>query len=1548
MDKLTAQIADLSPAKRALLELRLKQSGRPAAGGEAIPKRSRRDQGPLSFAQQRLWFLDQWEPGTSTYNVHWAIRLRGALNVPALHRALESLVARHESLRTTFPAVDGRPTQVIAEAAAVPFQVTELGPAPEAANVQALAEAEARRPFDLARGPLLRAKLLRAGAEEHVLLLTLHHIISDAWSAGVFFRELTALYRAEVEGRPSPLEGLSIQYADYAEWQRGAIQGAALERELDYWKQRLAGAEAVLALPADRPRPPMQSYRGAKVSKILPPDLVAALRALGRQEGATLFMTLLAGFQALLSRYSGQEDLVVGTPIAGRTRAETEGLIGFFLNTLALRADLSGDPSYREFLGRVRESALEAFGHQEVPFEKLVEELRPERNTSHHPLFQVMFSLKEASDQELDLPGLKAEFLEVESQTAKFDLALFIIDGTEGLRAELEYSTDLFDAATAERLLSHYEVLLGGCAADPGRRLSELPLLTPREEHELLVGWNETARDFPRRAPLHQLFEGQVGRTPEATAVCSGDQRLTYRELNRRANQLAHYLRKRGVGPEVPVGICLERSAEMLIGLLGVLKAGGAYLPLDPTNPEGRVRFILEDARVPMMITERQLAGRLAGCRSEVVCLDDIGQELALESEADPASGVTAENLAYIIYTSGSTGKPKGVQIAHRAVVNFLCSMRERPGITGRDKLLAVTTLSFDIAGLELFLPLTVGARVIIAGSDTVGDGSRLRQLLADSGATVMQATPATWRMLLEAGWGGARELKMLCGGEALPGELAAQLLAEGGELWNLYGPTETTIWSTVYRVEAGGPVLIGRPIANTQVYVLDRHGRPAPVGVPGELYIGGDGLARGYLNRPELTQEKFVAHPFSEAAGARLYKTGDLAAYLPDGGLRFFGRLDHQLKVRGFRIEPGEIEAALSEHPGVSESVVVAREDDPGEQRLVAYVVPDAQYQGAAGQAEGWDAERVSEWREVWDEAYEQAPWPEDPAFNISGWRSSYTGSPIPAAEMREWVEQTAGRILSLGPRRVLEVGCGTGLVLFRVAPHCSSYLGIDSSPAALHYLEQQLSRPGLSLPQVSLRRLAADELGEIPGGKFDAVILNSVAQYFPGIDYLVEVLEQALDAVEDGGFVFLGDVRSLPLLEAFHTTVELHQAPPSMRCAEVQSRARARAGDERELVIDPAFFPALAQRLPKVSGIEIQLKRGHHHNELTQFRYDVLIHTGRPVRPAAACQWLDWRGQGLTLDGLRRRLAETRPEALGVAGVPNARLWPALAALGLLGGPNPPETVGELREAVRGGGGGVDPEDFWALSGELPYAVNVTWPGSGDHGHYDVVFVSSASRAAAGAWSPVPRLGGEGAAVGPWQAYANNPLRGRAAAGLPAQLRELLSERLPQYMVPNTFVLLDALPRTPNGKIDRRSLPAPDQARPATEESFAPARNPLEESLAKIWGEVLRLERVGIHDNFFELGGHSLLATRVVARVREALRVELPLRALFERPTVAGLASALDVAQPGQDGMPVDEIKKAKRGDEGSPVPDVEGLSDEEVDALLSNALAEMGRRQ
>ena len=964
MSDIQKRLAALPPEKRELLLRKLGKAA-PAPMRDTISRRPRDGASfPLSFTQQRLWFLDQLEPGSAVYNIPTALRVEGALNVQVLERSLEEVVRRHESLRTLFRSEEGQAAQVVLPPPRLPLKVVDLRELPAAereSEAQRLVDAETIRPFDLARGPLFRTLLLQLGDRDHVLLLTVHHIVSDGWSMDVLIRELVMLNMAFSAGQPSPLPELPLQYVDYAAWQREQLQGEALERQLTYWRKQLGGAPRLLELPTDRPRPAVQSSRGANQPVQLSRASSEALMALCGREGVTPFMALLAAFQVLLHRYSGQDDICVGTPIAGRDRAELEELIGFFANTLVLRARLSGRPTFRQLLAQVREAALGAYAHQEVPFEKLVEELQPVRSLSHTPLFQVMFSLQREAKTSQSVPGLTFRLVRGEGHVAKFDLNLTLAEMPEGFAGGLEYNTDLFDAATAARMAEHLRLLVDGLVAHPDRPLAELPLLSERERRQLLLEWNDTRAEYPRDLCLHALVEAQVERTPDAVAVEFEGQQLTYRELDQRANQLAHALRERGVGPETRVGLCVERSLEMAVGLLGILKAGGAYMPLDAGYPPARLAFMLEDSAPAVLLTQKHLLERLPLKGTPALCLDSEWPELSRLRMDAPDAGVRPENAAYVLYTSGSTGQPKGAVVTHRALGNHMAWLLSSFGLGPADRVLQKTPLSFDASVWECWAPLMSGGRLVIAAPEAHRDGAALLDAVTRGRVTVLQLVPSLLRVLLEEeGLSRATSLRWLfCGGEALPVELEHKLRAQlpSATLVNLYGPTEATIDAASARCPSSGTgqtVPIGRPISNTQLYLLDASLQPVPVGVPGELYLGGEGLARGYLRRPELTAERFLPHPFSGSPGARLYRTGDMARYLPDGSVEFLGRRDSQVKVRGFRVELGEVEAALAKHPAVREAVVVVREDNPGVKRLVAYAVPTSPLPSGEGRGEG------------------------------------------------------------------------------------------------------------------------------------------------------------------------------------------------------------------------------------------------------------------------------------------------------------------------------------------------------------------------------------------------------------------------------------------------------------------------------------------------------------------------------------------------------------------------------------------------------------------
>ncbi|MFB8791840.1 MAG: amino acid adenylation domain-containing protein [Potamolinea sp.] len=1500
---------------------------------------SRQENLPLSFAQQRLWFLDQLVSENPFYNMPTALRLKGNINVSALQQTFTEILRRHEALRTTFGMVEEQPFQLIVPTINFYLPVVNLAHLStfqKETEAKRLATEESLIPFNLTQGPLLRVKLLKLEETEHILLLNLHHIVSDGWSIGVLIRELAALYRTFVAGKPSPLAELPIQYADFAYWQRNILQGEVLENQLDYWQQQLDGISR-LNLPTDRSHSVVSTYQGATQFLQLSKSLSEALEALSQQQGVTLFMTLLAAFKTFLYRYTQQEDIVLGSPIANRNRKEIEPLIGFFVNSLVMRSNLSGNPTFLEFLSRVKEVALGAYAHQDLPFEKLVEELHPERNLSQNPLFQVVFALQNAPMEELQLPGLTLSTLHFETNTTRFDLEFHLwernqgnglwCDNSDGISGLIIYSTDLFDEATIKRMLEHFQTLLEGIVANPEQHITDLPMLSEAERYQLLVEWNATQVDYAKDKCVHQLFEAWVEKTPHAVAIVFENEQLTYQELNTRSNKLAHYLQKLGVGSEALVGICVERSIEMIVGLLGILKAGAAYVPLDPNYPTERLEFMLEDAQVsillvgakhlyPKVVEQKQNFFTNVSPLLEIICLDKDWETIAQESAENPTSEVTAKNLAYAIYTSGSTGKPKGVQIEHGGLLNLVFWHQQAFDVSPLDRVTQIAGVAFDACVWEIFPYLTAGASIYFPDEEIRLDPELLRDWLISKAITIsFLPTPLAEKVLLLNFPKNTALRILLTGGDKLH---QYPLASHEFKLVNNYGPTENTVVTTsgIVSVSKQGELAptIGRPIANTQVYILDAHLQPVPVGVPGELYIGGDGLFRGYLNRPELTDECFISNPFNFDSAARLYKTGDLVRYRNDGNIEFLGRIDEQVKIRGYRIELGEIESVLSQHPAVSQTAVINREDVPGEKRLVAYISLNPEYSNIHKQQQQMQLqdEQVLQWQMLYDETYKQPAVDSDPTFNIVGWNSSYTNQPIPAEQVREWVDNQVSQILALQPKQVLEIGCGTGLMLFRIAPNCTQYCGTDFSPPSLNYIRQQLAKQNLS--QVTLFQKMASDFEGVEAKAFDTVILNSVVQYFPTIEYLVRVIEGALQAVSPGGFIFIGDVRSLPLLQAFHSSVQLYQAEPSLTREQLQQRVEMQMFQETELVIEPDFFTELQQQFPQISNVQIQLMRGRYDNELTQFRYNVVLRVGNEKEPSnppyqggfqnphfpgvkESLKWLKWQKDEFNVSRVRQLLIDNQPEILGIKSVPNARVILAVKTAEWLSGAEEFKTVGQFQKALQEiNDNGVEPEEFWVLGDELPYTINISWSDSGTKDSYDVVFVRQEARENKTMLQLSSQHLSRSTQSSSWRSYANNPLQAKLARNLVPQLQNYLTKKLPDYMIPSAYIVLESLPLTPNGKVNRPALPSPTIIKPELTGNYVTPQTAVEERLVKIWAEVLGLKRVGIYDNFFELGGHSLLATQLISRVRDAFKMELPLRSVFEAPTIAELAKVIE----------------------------------------------------
>jgi amino acid adenylation domain-containing protein/non-ribosomal peptide synthase protein (TIGR01720 family)/FkbM family methyltransferase len=1332
---------------------------------------------PASLGQQRLWFLNQLEPASPFYNVSEVVRLSGDLRTDLLQRALTAVVARHEVLRTRFAIEGGNLVQIIAPEGDVQLTIVDLTEVPEdqkESTAQKLTRQETETPFDLSRGPMLRAHLLKLDATHHRLLLTMHHIVTDGWSNAVLLRELTTLYEDFLNGLPPRLPDLPIQYADFADWQRELLQGEFLEQQLGYWRKQLDGAPAVLELPTYQPRPPIQTFRGARESAVLSATLTRQLKELSRREEVTLFMTLLATFQVLLHRYGGGDDIVVGSPIANRNRSELEGLIGFFVNTLVLRTDCSGNPSFRELLQRVKRVALAGYSHQDVPFDKLVDELKPERSLSYAPLFQVTFALQEDRKSTLNLPGLELSWLEVDRGSAKFDLALFVSETEEGLSCLIEYDTDLFQDAAIRRMLGHFENLLQSVVSDAGRRIGELTMLMPAELAEVMTMSRGERLAENHQTTLHELFQQQANRTPDATALVYEGQRLNYAELNAKANQLAHYLQRAGVGPETPVGICLERSLEMVIGLLGILKAGGAYVPLDPSYPAERLRLIVAESGIPLVLTAQRFSEPKSGGKPlfltcSFLNLDADWNDIARESQENLTNNTVPGNLAYVIYTSGSTGKPKGSMITHEGICNRLLWMQEAYELKADDGVLQKTPFTFDVSVWEFFWPLLTGARLVMARPGAQGDSRYLIEIIQREKITTMHFVPSMLAAFLEdSGAGECRSLKrVICSGEALPFELKERFRKRlQCELHNLYGPTEASVDVTYWDCasEQERPIVpIGRAIANTQIYVLDENLEPVPVGVRGELYIGGVGLARGYLSRADLTAERFLPDPFG-AAGSRIYQTGDLARYLADGNVEYLGRTDHQVKIRGFRIELGEIESALNEHPAVQNAVVVARKEKTGSKRLVAYVVPDQRRAGPISRLLSLEA----------------------------------------AGQLKDLVQFELPNEMTIVCRNRNE-----------------TEFMYDEIFAAKTYLNFGIDVPDDACifdvgANIGLFTLFASQLGQ-----------RATIYSFEPIPPVFEILRLNTEIYRLNAKLFECGLSNVS--EAVSFTYYPNVSLMSGRFADATA--------DSEVVKTFVRQQQQGSELPAAQLDDLIAER------LTSENFTCQLKTVSEVM----------RDEGVSkIDLLKIDVEKGELEVL--KGIDEAD-WPKIDQIVMevhdLDG-----RVKQVTELLSSRGFKIDVQQDAMLA-----QTNL----------YNLYARRNAN----------PQKSDKPAAEFVWSSREL----------LMKELRERLKQSLPEYMVPTEFVLLPEFPLTSSGKVDRRALPAPRSTKKA---EFVAPRDQIEKTLAEVWCQVLKLERVSIHANFFELGGDSILSVLIVTRAAKA-GLQLTPRHLFRYQTIAELASSV-----------------------------------------------------
>ncbi len=1490
-----------SARREQLLRQLLAADQRP--GRDRISRATRRpgEDLPLSFAQERLWLVDQLTGGSSAYNIPHMVRFRGVLRVEALEWALGEVVRRHEVLRTCYPVVGGRVVQRVVDGGFRLGFRDLSGVVDGWGVVGGWAVGEAVEGFDLSVGPVVRGELVRLAVDDHVLLLTVHHIASDGWSSGVLVREVLALYEGFGRGVSGDevLGVLGVQYGDFAVWQRGWLRGEVLAGELGFWRERLAGV-GLLRLPFDRPRPTALSGAGKTIRFPLGDALRARLLAFAAAEGVTPFMVLVTAFDTLLYRLTGQTDIAIGTQIANRQRPELESVIGFFVNTLVLRTDLAGEPTFREALHRVRRTTVDAYAHQDVPFEQVVQDLHPDRDLSQPlPLFNVDCMLQNAPFPRRRLPDVDVELIDRHTWTAKSDLGLMFWDYHDETRSELigwaEYSTDLFDDSTIERIVDEFVRVLDAGIEAPQTKVSRLALLSAAEEHTQLVRWSPLPSWPPIERTALDLWDEAVRSRGDTPAVIAGQSRISYRELDRRANALAHRLIGAGAQADRVVAVLAERDVDTFVAIIGVFKAGAAFVLIDPTDPEPRVARMLAEARPSVLV-------RAAAGGDRVTVADVAVVEIPMTGDQEPTPPRLrhrGDQLAYVMFTSGSTGVPKGAMVEHQGLVNLADWLadtiyRTENGSARTGCFNADFTSDAFVEDLCLLLQ---GETMILPDAFTRRDPRLLSELLRGQRVELFQCSPTQVRQLADAGLfaPGCPLRRLIVAGEKIDEELWHQLAGYPEvQVWNVYGPAECAVDATFTRVLPGVPASIGRPVHNAIVRILDGSGAIVPVSVAGEICLGGVPVGRGYLGRPRQTAAVFVPDPYAPTPGARLYRTGDIGSYRPDGSIVFHGRRDDQVKIRGFRVELGEVQAALQEITTVGQAHVEL-DRRHGEARLVAYVTPRVE----EVHPERVTTELIDLWRRVFD--VEQAPESPDATLDTSGWNDSSSFLPIAEDEMRAYRDATVAAIAELRPRRVLEVGCGTGLILFGLVDLLTAYVGVDFSPVTVAKLRAAVDAAALPFP-VRLVEAEAADLGKVSDAMFDTVVANSVVQYLPHLDHLTEVVVAAMDRLDGAGTVFLGDLRSPELLRLTHVWIEAGRAAPETTVAELGRLVDNAMSRERELLVPVQYLEQLARTVPGIAQVRHQLHPGVADNEMVRFRYDAVLYRQPPVRRVTP-DFVAWTPE-LTLAGIEQAVVESPAAVLAWSGIANERLvrerrlaavLDAASDSAAIAGTTIAEAALRFSATVPSG---LDPQQLLDLAARHGRQARLTWtPGRLD-GCFDLVLLTGDCVGRQIEVSYPPAAPAPSAGPSPQRTHLHHKLR--------LAIRDELAQRLPEHMVPAAIVVLDRMPINAAGKVDRVALPDPDLGRPLPNRYDGPPRTATEKELAAIWRRLLDVPAVSATDNFFLLGGHSLLATTMVNRASAQLGAELGIRDAFQYPVLRDLAAVIDRSTAGHTAAP------------------------------------------
>lgn len=1435
---------------------------------------------PATEPQAEIWAscLIGGEEANRSYNESVSLILKGELNYSSLEKSLQNLFKRHDALRSGFSA-DGKQLCIFSEGnLQYNYQdISGTDPDRQKDLIDQFLIEDAKTSFNLLTGPLFRVKLFKLAEDSHHLTLSSHHIICDGWSISIIMQDLGKLYSAGLKSEIAELP-VAPAFADYAVKQRAFQQSAEYKSIESFWMKQFMDDVPELDIPTDFPRPEFRTYKSHRDDFELKPDLINSVKKMGAKAGCSFVSSMLVAFEVFLHRISGQSDIILGVPSAGQSAEGYNGLVGHCVNMLPLKSHHNGDFTFLEFLKIRKPAIFDAYENQQYTFGSLLKKLNISRDSSRVPLIPIVFNIDIGLNEGVKFEGIKHELIINKREYENFEIFLNASGSGDSLILEWSYNTQLFSAETIRGMMEDFTELLRQVTGNPEIKIRDINTRRSGDDFE----WNNTHAIYPKDSSLHELISQKTREYPQKNAISFRNKNISYQDLNERANRLANLLIKRGIQKGDRIALALDRSEELIIALIGIMKSGAAYVPLDPAYPKKQIEYMLKDASARILLTSSAYQNKFSS-ESEEIILEGIQNELKESSKEDPTVAVNGSDLAYVIYTSGSSGKPKGTQIEHHSLVNFLCSMQKVPGISPEDRLLAVTTISFDIAGLELYLPLISGAELVVADSESVKDGRLLLDLIRNEKISIMQATPSSWRMILDAGWDEAINIKVLCGGEALSRDLAGSLKERCNSLWNMYGPTETTIWSTLKQISNfDQPITIGKPIANTQVYLLDQYLKPVRKGGTGEIYIAGDGLARAYLNNPELTAAAFVRDPFSDQSDKKMYRTGDLGRYTADGDIQCLGRIDNQVKIRGHRIELGAIEESLLMQDSIKEAVVIAREDLPGDKKLVAYIVPE--------HIEG--NSKSPSWQERWEDLYKRGIQSES-ELSIAEQQldiavaQEISGRTDIREEVEEWLKQSVDRIKAINAKTVMELGCGAGQLIFELAPFTENFIATDYAETAIEKVKEKLNAEPEKWKNVSAITAPADDFSFVNNGSLDLVIINGVVQYFPDAPYLVKVIEQASKAIKNGGCIYIGDMQGKSTLPMYHAYDQLNRTDENLSISEFKKICDRRVKLEDELVADPGFFYKLPELIPAISGVNVQLREGKHINETTKYHYDIWLYVNDGSASIKADIQIKWEA-GNNLDWIKNELKKYAGKVVHLHKVFNTRMMDDYSLQQILAKIDNNASVKDAKALLASSHGGLNPHPFWNLGTELGYISHVRWTNDGADGCFDVIFIP---------FEKSDRLPEAGEILSPANDsafdYARDPYSGEltASADHLAEWKEGLKELLPAQMIPSEFVLLKKLPLLPNGKINRKALPKPEEKAQEDQDKAMP-RTATEKLVARIWAETLGLESVGLNDDFFELGGHSLIAVQVMIRMEKETGLRLPLTSLFKFTTLEEFA--------------------------------------------------------